>query len=194
MSKKVMLRNVRLSYEHIFQPSALDDSQEPKFSATFIIPKDHPEIAAIKRALYEAGAEKYPNAFKGQGWPTGYTCPLKDGDTDVNGNGERLCEKNPEYAGAYVLKASAAASRRPVTVGRKKEAITEADGIIYSGCHVNASIAFAGYEFGKVKKGVTCYLNGVQFVADGERFGSDASSDFDALDDTEGGDGGYDFI
>lgn len=194
MSKREMLRNVRLSYEHIFQPSALDDRSEPKFSATFIIPKDHPDASRIKRAMYEAGAEKYPNAFKGQGWPAGYTCPLKDGDTDVNGNGERLCERNPEYAGAYVMKASAAANRRPAAVGRKKETIREEDGVIYSGCFVNASIAFAGYEYGKIKKGVTCYLNGVQFVADGERFGSDATGDFDELDDTEGGDGGYDFI
>ena len=193
MSKKVMLRNVRLSYEHIFTPSALDDSQEPKYSATFIIPKDHADLPALRRALVEAGAEKFPTAFNGKAWPTGYTCALKDGDKDVNGNGEILAENNPEYAGCYVFKASAAASRRPLTIGRKKEAITEADGVIYSGCYVNASVAVAGYEFGKIKKGVTAYLNGVQFVADGERFGSDAMSDFDELDAADGG-GDYDFI
>lgn len=193
MSKKVMLRNVRLSYEHIFTPSALDDSQEPKYSATFIIPKDHADLPALRRALFEAGAEKFPAAFNAKAWPAGYTCALKDGDKDTNDAGEVLSEKNPEYAGAFVFKASAAASRRPLTIGRKKEAITEADGIIYSGCYVNASIAVAGYEFGKIKKGVTAYLNGVQFVADGERFGSDALSDFDELDGTDGGDD-YDFI
>jgi hypothetical protein len=188
-----MLRNVRLSYEHIFTPSALDDSQEPKYSATFIIPKDHQDLPVLRRALFEAGAEKFPTAFNGKAWPTGYTNALKDGDKDVNGNGEILAENNPEYAGCYVFKASAAASRRPITIGRKKEAITEADGIIYSGCYVNASVAVAGYEFGKIKKGVTAYLNGVQFVADGERFGSDAMSDFDELDAADAGDG-YDFI
>ena len=182
MSKKVMLRNVRLSYEHIFTPSALDDSQEPKYSATFIIPKDHADLPALKRALFEAGAEKYPADFKPGSWPKGFTNALKDADKDTNDAGELLSEKNPEYAGCYVFKASAAASRRPLTIGRKKEAITEADGIIYSGCYVNASVAVAGYEFGKIKKGVTAYLNGVQFVADGDRFGSDAMSDFDDLD------------
>ena len=186
MSKKVMLRNVRLSYEHIFTPSALDDSQEKKYSATFIIPKDHPDLPAIKRALFEAGQEKFAAAFvPGKPWPMGYTNVLKDGDKDVNGSGEVLGEKNPEYAGCYVLKASAAASRRPVVLGRRKEALTEQDGVVYSGCYINASVAFAGYEFGKVKKGVTCYLNGVQFVADGERFGSDATSDFDELDSAD---------
>lgn len=44
------------------------------------------------------------------------------------------------------------------------------------------ALGVAGYEFGKVKKGVKCYLNGVQFNADGERFGADALNDFDELD------------
>jgi hypothetical protein len=176
-----MLRNVRLSYEHIFTPSALEENQTPKYSATLIIPKNHPDLPALKRALFEAGQEKYPQAFAtGKPWPMGYTCALKDGDKDVAGDGTVLAEKNPEYAGCYILKASS--TRRPVVLGRRKEALTEEDGIVYSGCYINVSAAAAGYEFGKVKKGVTCYLNGVQFVADGERFGSDATSDFDELD------------
>ena len=72
-----------------------------------------------------------------------------------------------------------------MAVNRNKAAVTEEDGIIYSGCYVNASLGVAGYTFGKVKKGVKCYLNGVQFVGDGERFGSDAMSDFDELDDED---------
>jgi hypothetical protein len=188
MSKKIMLRNVRLSYEHIFTPNALDDSQEPKYNATFIIPKDHQDLPALRKALFEAGQEKYPNAFNGSAWPVGYTCALKDGDKDTAGDGTLLSEKNKEYAGCYVLKA--ASTRRPVVIDRKKAAVSEADGVIYSGCYVNASLAAGAYEFGKVKKGVTCYLNGVQFVADGERFGADAMNDFDALD----GDDDNDFM
>lgn len=191
MSKKVMLRNVRLSYEHIFTPSSFDDSQEPKYSATFIIPKDHEDLPALRRALFEAGAEKFPTAFTGKAWPNGYTNALKDGDKDEDQEGTLLSDKNPEYAGCYVIKANS--TRRPLALNRDKSAIAEADGIIYSGCFVNASIGIAGYEFGKIKKGVKAYLNGVQFVADGERFGSDAMSDFDELDAADGG-GDYDFI
>lgn len=181
MSKKIVLRNVRLSYEHIFTPSSFDDSQDAKYSATLIIPKDHADIAALKRALFEVGAEKYPQAFvTGKGWPVAFTCALKDADKETNQEGELLSARNPEYKGCYILKADS--TRRPHVVGRKKEAIAEADGIIYSGCYINVSIGVATYEFGKVKKGVKCYLNGVQFVADGERFGSDVADDFDALD------------
>ena len=183
MSKKVMLRNVRLSYEHIFTPSAFDDSQDAKYSATFIISKDHPDLPALKRALLEAGQETFPSDFTGGAWPKGYTCSLKDADKDTDSNGELLADKQPAYKGCYIIEANS--TRRPLVVGRKKEAITEDDGIIYSGCYVNASLAAAGYTFGKVKKGVKCYLNGVQFVKDGERFGADASNDFEALDGDE---------
>ena len=180
MSKKIMLHNVRLSYEHIFKASAFDETQDAKYSATFIIPKDHPELPAVKKAYMEAGKETFASDFGGTGWPKGYTCSLKDADKDVDSNGELLAEKNPAYAGCYVLEANS--TRRPVVINRNKAAIAEEDGIIYSGCYVNASLAAAGYTFGKVKKGVKCYLNGVQFVKDGERFGTDASSDFDDLD------------
>jgi hypothetical protein len=178
-----MLRNVRLSYEHIFTPSKFDDTQEAKYSATFIIPKDHADLPAVKRAFYEAGQEQFAADFNGKGWPKGYTCSLKDADVDTDGNGELLAEKNPAYKGCYILEANS--TRRPVAVNRNKAAVTEEDGIIYSGCYVNASLAAAGYTFGKVKKGVKAYLNGVQFVKEGERFGADASADFDELDGDE---------
>ena len=181
MSKTVKLRNVRLSYEHIFTPTKFDDSQEtPKYSATFIIPKDHQDVAALKRALMEAGQEAFPTDFKGTGWPKGYTCGLKDADKDTDSNGELLAEKNPAYKGCYIIEANSV--RRPLTIDRKKAAVTEEDGIIYSGCYVNASLGIAGYTYGKVKKGVKAYLNGVQFVADGEPFGANAMDDFDDLD------------
>lgn len=181
MSIKVMLRNVRLSYEHIFTATKFQENQPAKFSATFIIPKDHPDLPTIKRALVEAGQEKFGSDFNVQnGWPRGFTCGLKDADVEVNNMGEVLAEKNPEYKGCYILEANS--TRRPVAMGRRKESLTEEDGVIYSGCYVNASVAADGYILEKVKRGVKFYLNGVQFVKDGERFGVDASADFDELE------------
>ena len=183
MSKKVMLRNVRLSYEHIFTPTKFQENAPAKYSATFIIPKDHPDLPAIKKAMFEAGQETFASAFTGTAWPRGFTCSLKDADTEVNGLGEVLAEKNPDYKGCYILEANS--TRRPLTIDRNKAAVTEDDGIIYSGCYVNASLAADGYEYERIKRGVKCYLNGVQFVKDGDRFGADASADFDALDGDE---------
>lgn len=184
MSKKIVLNNVRLSYEHIFKPTAFEEGGDPKYSATFIIPKDHPGLPAVKRAFFEAGQESFATDFVKAGtWPKGYTCSLKDADVATDSMGEILAEKNSAYKGCYILEANS--SKRPVVINRNKSAVAEEDGIIYSGCYVNASLAAAGYTFGKMKKGVKAYLNGVQFVKDGERFGSDALGDFDALDGDE---------
>jgi hypothetical protein len=176
-----MLRNVRLSYEHIFTATKFQEGQPAKFSATFIIPKDHPDLPAVKRAMLDAGTEKFGTAFNTKnGWPRGFTCSLKDADVEVNNMGEVLAEKQPAYKGCYILEANS--TKRPLVIGRKKEAITEEDGIVYSGCYVNASLATDGYVFENIKRGVKCYLNGVQFVKDGERFGADAMNDFDELE------------
>lgn len=184
MSKKIMLRNVRLSYEHIFKPTSFEEGGDPKYSATFIIPKDHPDLPAVKRAFFEAGQESFAAEFTKAGtWPRGFTCSLKDADVATDSLGEILAEKNESYKGCYILEANS--SKRPVAINRNKAAVAEEDGIIYSGCYVNASLAAAGYTYGKVKKGVKAYLNGVQFVKDGERFGADAMGDFDALDGDE---------
>lgn len=175
MSEKIVLRSVRLSYEHIFRISAVADS-EPKYSATWIIPKDSPQVKAIKDALNKALDEMFPGKRKNGAWPPKMNNPLKDGD--------ELADEHPEYAGSYVLRSSS--KNRPVVYDRRKAALTEEDGVIYSGCYCNASLAASGFDV-QANKGVTVYLNGVQFVKDGERLaGYDASNDFEALDD-EGG-------
>lgn len=184
MSKKIELDNVRLSYEHIFTPSKFDESQAAKYSAEFIIPKDHPYLPTLKRAMYEAGKEAFPSAFTKPGeWPRGYTCSLQDADTTTDSNGVTLAEKNPAYVGCYILKTST--KNPPAVFDRNVRPVTEESGLIYSGCWVNVRAAAKGYTYGKIKKGITCYLNSVQFVGNGERFGHDPAADFVNLDGDE---------
>ena len=174
MSEKIILKNVRLSYEHIFRPSAIADDAQKKYSATAIIPKsEKAQLTAVKAALLAAAESKFPGKIKpGAAWPSSLHCPLKDGD--------ELADEHPEYAGAYILRASS--ERRPVVLDRRRAPVTEEDGIIYSGCYVNLSLAAAPFDV-SAKKGVTVYLNGVQFVKDGDRLaGHDATGDFENLD------------
>lgn len=180
MSRKIILKNVRLSYEHIFTRTKFEENSEPKYSATFIIPKDHPDLPAVKKAFMDAGFDDFPEAFNGKTWPKGYACGLKNADTATDSMDKVLSDKNPAYKDCYILEANS--THRPVVMNRDKSALTEDDGVIYSGCYVNASLNAAAYTYAKVKKGVKAYLNGVQFVRDGEKFGMDASDDFDALD------------
>ena len=174
MSVKIVLNNVRLSYEHLFAPDGIKGS-EPKYSASWIIPKDSPRVEDVRRALNQALDEKFPGARKNGKWPGNKHCPLADGD--------ELADEHPEYAGSYVLKSSSKV--RPVVYDRRKLPVSAEDGLIYSGCYCNASLAAAGFD-AQMKSGVTVYLNGVQFVRDGDRLsGYDASNDFEALDDDE---------
>ena len=179
MSEKIVLENVRLSFEHIFKPDAIGES-EPKYSASWIIPKNDPQAKKVMEALAKALDEKFPGKRKpGGAWPSNFHNPLVDGD--------ELADERPEYAGCYVLKS--ASKNRPKVYDRRKNPITAEDEIIYSGCFCNVSLAAQGFEFEKLKKGVTVYLNGVQFFANGERLsGYDASGDFDDLGDDEAGD------
>lgn len=186
MSEKIILKNVRLSYEHLFHADKIagDDTSTPKYSASWILPKDSPQVRLVRDALLKALDEKFPGKRKsGAAWPSMMHNPLKDGD--------ELSDQNPEYAGCYVLRSSS--RNRPIVMGRRKEALSEEDGVIYSGCYCNVSLAAAGFD-AQVKKGVTVYLNGVQFVRDGERLaGADASNDFEELSD-EGGEGYDDLL
>lgn len=176
MSEKIVLKNVRLSYEHIFRADAIADGAEPKYSASWIIPKNHPQIKELKEALVKALDEKFPGKRKpGNPWPSNLHNPLKDGD--------EMADTNPEYAGCYVLKS--ASKIRPKVYDRRKNPVTAEDELFYSGCFCNASLAADGFD-SPAKKGVTVYLNGVQFFEHGERLsGFDASNDFEDLGDED---------
>ena len=184
MSEKIVLKNARLSYEHIFKPDAIADGNKLKYSATWIIPKNDPQVKTIKEAINKALDEKFPGKRKNGAWPSSMHNPLKDGD--------ELADERPEYAGAYILRS--ASKIRPKVFNRRKEPVTAEDELIYSGCYCNASLAAAGFD-STAKKGVTIYLNGVQFFKDGDRLaGYDATNDFDDLGEDEGGESYDDLV
>ena len=57
----ITIKNVILSYPHLFKPWAMQDDQEKKFSARFLLPKDThaAEIKAIQAFLTKMMAEKF---------------------------------------------------------------------------------------------------------------------------------------
>lgn len=178
MSEKIVLKNVRLSYEHIFKADSIAGS-DPKYTASWIIRKDDPQVKIVKEALVKALDAKFPGKRKQGGpWPSSLHNPLLDGDT--------VADEHPEYAGCYVLKSGS--KNRPKVYDRRKRLITAEDELIYSGCFCNASLAADGFDT-PAKKGVTVYLNGVQFFEHGERLGGfDVTNDFEDLGDDDSGD------
>lgn len=164
---KLFLKNVRLSFPSLWKTEVYNGTDTEKYTATFLISKDDPQVKSIKMALKSIAEEEFGTTL-----PKGLKYCLNDGDeTEYNG-----------YAGCYSLKAST--KRRPVTIDGQKVPVTQDDNVIYAGCYVNASINFWVMD-NQYGKRVLANLNGVQFSKDGESFvtgGSDAMDDFEVLE------------
>ena len=168
---KIMLKNVRLSFASLFKTEWYAGADTEKFAATFLISKsDTKTVTAIETACKQALVEKYGEGKVAKG----FKMPLVDGDDkDYKG-----------YQDHYSIKATT--KKRPTLVNRDKTPIVEEDGILYGGCYVNVSIDLWVMDNSYGKK-VLASLNAIQFVKDGEAFGtkSEGADCFESLDDDD---------
>ncbi|ARW39033.1 hypothetical protein BUN12_2333 [Bacillus amyloliquefaciens] len=171
---KVVTGKVRFSYLHAFQPHAIEEGQEPKYSTAILIPKTDKDTLRKIKAAVEAAKEAGKSKWGGK-IPANLKTPLRDGDE------ERPDQE--EYAGCYFLNASS--KTKPGIVDRNLNHIIDSEEL-YSGCYGRVSINF--YAFNTAgNKGIACGLNNIQKLEDGDYLGgrSRAEDDFDALDDFE---------
>ena len=159
---QVVTGKCRFSFVNVFEPKAMREGDEPKYSLTLIIPKsDTKTVEAIKaaiRAAAEAGAQKH---FGGR-VPTEVSHTFKDGDTEKDDMGDLKKVKYPEYADSYFIRVST--KRKPKVLDVNKNEILDPTEV-YSGCYGRASITFFAYS--GEKRGVRAALNNVQKVEDG---------------------------
>ena len=96
----------------------------------------------------------------------------------------RVVSSSSFFLDHYSIKAST--KKRPTLVNRDKTPIVEEDGILYGGCYVNVSIDLWVMDNAYGKK-VLASLNAIQFVKDGEAFGtkSEGADCFESLDDDD---------
>ena len=170
MATKVITGKVRASFVHIFEPQSVNGS-EPKYSCSFIIPKNDAEtIGKIRAAIEEA---KQNGVSK---WGGKTPANLKrDGDIDR--------PDDPNYAGAYFVNANS--NERPGVVDRRRVPITDPLEV-YSGCYVRASITF--YPFNtNGNRGIAAGLGNIQKLRDGEPLGgkANAAEEFETYDDDD---------
>ena len=199
---RVKLEGVRLGFPSLWQPQKVqrkDDSGEQsesraKFQAEFLIPKGSdltgvtagkrmPIMKALEAARHSALVKKLGEQNAGKMKIKAANYCVKDGDE----------ETYDSHQGHWFVRSRNV--RRPKVVGRDKRDLSEADGIIYSGCYVNAVVTLWYQAAGKrddnpVPHGVYGSLEAVQFVRDGEAFGAppiDVDEEFDDLvDDGDG--------
>jgi hypothetical protein len=158
MSTVITLKNVRLSFPQIWTPKAYLEGQTPKFSCNLLLDKatQKDQIEALREAIKAAAME----AFQGKP-PKGIKVCLGDGEEKAYDG----------YENAMFV--SCSSRQRPVIVDRDRTPLVEEDGRPYAGCYVNAAVSL-WVQNNQWGKRVNCNLNALQFVRDGESFGSGA--------------------
>lgn len=168
-STKVVTGKVRFCYVNVFEPTAMNEGDTPKYNICVLIPKsDTATIDKIKKAIEaakEAGKAKL--ADKNGRIPANLKLPLRDGDEER--------PDDPAFEDHYFINANS--RRQPSIVDRSLNPIMSRDEF-YSGCYGRASINF--YAFNVSSKGIAAGLNNLQKLEDGEMLagGSTAEEDF----------------
>lgn len=168
---------VRFSYLHLFAPFAFNEGDDPKYSAVLLIPKKSPIVAVVQKAIKEAYEAAVTEKWGGKKPPMEKVTCLFDGD-EPKDDGE---SRGDEYEGHYYLNAKS--NNAPGVVDRKCQPILNSEEM-YSGAYGLASVGFSGW-LNNGKMGISCYLNNVMKVKDGDPLGSankSAQEDFGNFD------------
>lgn len=168
---KVIVGPVRFSYVHVWEPTAMTEGAEKKYSVSLLIPKsDTKSIGFIKAAIQNAlnaGIGTFGGKIPGE-----YKNPLRDGDI--------ARPDDDAYKGCYFINANC--KTKPGVINAHRQPITNQDDF-YSGCYGYASITLYAYNANNVK-GIACGLNNLMKTKDGEPLGgrSTAEADFANID------------
>ena len=166
---KVVTGKVRFCYVNVFEPTAMNEGDTPKYNICILIPKtDTKTLEKINKAIEAAKqAGKAKLADKNGKIPSNLKLPLRDGD-DERGD-------DPAFEGMYFINANS--QRKPSIVDKELNPIMEKEEF-YSGllwpC-INQLLCF-----NISSKGIAAGLNNLQKLEDGEMLagGSTAEEDF----------------
>lgn len=184
----VVLKDVRLSFPHLFEPSASIEDGPKKYRAAFLI---DPETATGKANIkkLEAAMDKAAigvwktkeKADKIRARLEADRSGLQDGDNGVNKEGDQY----PGYADMMFIKATN--GRKPKILRRDKSVIDSTESAeIYAGCYVNAVISIWATNSEKHGgNGIFATLEIVQYLRKGEPFGAAELDEDDYLEELE---------
>ena len=175
MGKKLITPIGRISYPFVFDKAkSMEEGKEGKYEVTLYIPKseDISELRGeMERVAREAFGAKFVSLEKLK------SPPIKDGDDKAAGDPAN---------GHWIIRGKS--SQKPLIVDGVKNRI-EAKEQIYGGAYGRLNITPASFAL-PTQWGITLYLNAVQKVRDGERFGGggiSAEEAFEALSESEMG-------
>ena len=179
---RIITPKFRANWVFLFEPRAPQETgKKPRYSVTMLFDKNT-DLKPIKAAIAAALKEEYGEDSKK--WPKMSFLPLKDQATAVRTNDQNEEYLPPGYEpGSFFMQANSYSP--PGVIGPDKQTIIDPNAV-YSGCYMRASVVFKAFEVSG-KKGVTCYLQNVQKIADGERLGGrvEAEDEFSAIESTD---------
>lgn len=165
----IKLTNVRLSFaEGIYKAKRINGEGEPKFSASFLLGRNHPDVKLISDTIRQVAKEKWKDkadATLAQMKAQDKLC-LHDGATkDYDG-----------YAGNLFVAATLDPVKgAPLITNRRGIAVAPGqEGAPYSGCYVNASVDVWPQDNDYGKR-VNAQLRWVQFFKAGDAFAAGAA-------------------
>lgn len=174
----IMLKNVRIAFPAIFTATQVNGEGKPAFSASFLMPPEHPDVETVRTGITNVAIAKWGDEATDilRALIAGDKVCLHDGDLKAQYDG---------FLGNLFI--SARSPARPTVIAQDRSVLVEADGKPYSGCYVNAQIALWA-QANNYGKRVNAQLRGVQFLRDGEAFGGGAVAQADEFDVVEGAD------
>lgn len=178
MSTRIRLENVRLAFaQGLWQkskPPGSDANAKEKFRASFLIPRNHPQLAQLQKIIADEATAKWgakaPAILKAA--EAQQKVCLRDGDLKAQYAG---------FEGNFYVSASAEIMPSVFGPNPKDGPIAQQSGQVYSGCWVNVSLDI--YPFDRVSKGVAAGLRGVQKVSDDEALGGGTAASDDEFDE-----------
>lgn len=177
---EVRLIKTRLSYPVLFTAKEFKAGDgKPRFSASFIVEPGSENDNAVKAAIDKAIHEKFE----------GDTAKMARFRASCEGQKNQWCYRKslePETEGMMVL--ACHVKVKPTVVDRDKTPIPNgSSGRPYAGCYVFA-ICDIYVQTGD-NPGLRASFSGVQFMANGDAFGSGAPASLDEFDDLSAGAG-----
>ena len=182
---RVLVKNVRLAFPNLFEPTTVAGEGKPRYSATLLIPADHPQIAEIEAAQTAVATAKWgaKTAAIVKGLSKQDKLALHDGDTKSKYDG---------FPGNMFISAAAQENAAPTVIDRDRSPLSAKSGRPYAGCMVNASIELWAQDNNYGQR-VNAQLRGIQFYADGDSFSAGRPADADEFEEVTEGAGADDF-
>jgi len=173
---KIKLKNVRLSYAHLFKAKKFDEADEGpgKFQTRAIIDPDT-KIGGINMDLIQDAIDEVIEAKWGDR-------PKKLKDDRLFARWADEDEEDPAMQDMYIL--SASNERRPLTLDRDGEDVVEADDVLYSGMYADL-ILTVWTQDNKYGVRVNATLEGAKERGEGERLSGAAPIDRSEFDDDD---------